>query len=90
LGPISYLWLGANALLGFMAASLIARIVFGRFALAVIGFTSVVTGVTYGWFNENSVLSVMVVLIMIAVSLLPETLWRRHRRKKVKAGTNDI
>jgi len=90
LGPISYVWLGANALLGFMAASFIARIAFGRFALAVVALTSVVTGVTYGWYNENSVLSVLVVLVMVAASLLPETWWRRRRRMKAKVVTSGI
>lgn len=90
LGPFSYLWLGANALLGFMAASFIARIAYRRFALAVVALTGVVTGTAYGWFNENSVLSVLLVLVMVALSLLPETLWRRRSRKKAKAATSGI
>lgn len=89
LGPLSYLWLGSNALLGFMAASFIARIAFHRFALAAVALTSIVTGVTYGWFNENSVLSVFAILAMIALSLMPETLLHRRRRNKARAVVSE-
>lgn len=85
LGAVSYLWLGANAYLGFMVASLIARLAFRAMALPAIALTSATTGITYGWFNEAAILSVIVVLMMIGISLLPEYWWLKRARKKAAA-----
>lgn len=81
IGPLSYLWLAANAVVGFATASLVARIAFPkRFALPLVATGWVVTGVTYGALNEGSAASVMVVLVAVLVSLWPEAYFRRRAK----------
>lgn len=81
IGPLSYLWLAVNAVIGFATASLVARLAFPkRFALPLVAIGSAVTGMTYGALNEGSVISVIVVLIAILVSLWPETYFRRRAK----------
>jgi hypothetical protein len=88
LGPLlSYLWLFGNAVIGFALASLIAGLVFPRrLAFPIVALVAVITGATYGALNEGSFISMIVVLVIIALSLFPEgfirqrwakTLWRQ-------------
>ena len=78
LGPLSYLWLAANAVSGFAIASLLARAAFGsRVALPLTAVVGVVAGVSYGVENEDSIIAAAVVLAMLAVSLFPEAAIRR-------------
>ena len=61
LGPLSYLWLGANALLGYVLALRLAMAslhpgIAVPFAVALSG----VTGAAYGALNEQSAAAVMV------------------------------
>lgn len=79
LGNFSYLWLLGNAVIGFAFASLIAGLVFPRrFALVLVATVACVTGATYGAMNEGSFLAVITVLVIVALSLFPETYIRRR------------
>lgn len=70
LGPVSYIWLAANAVVGFALASLIAARAFRRsVALPIVLIVSVVTGLTYGAFNEGSTSSIAVVVVTYGVSM---------------------
>lgn len=82
LGPWSYLWLAGNALVGFALAKRIAKTAFGpRVALPVIAATSAVTAVSYGAFNEETILAALVTLGILAVALLPGALICRRKER---------
>lgn len=88
LGPLSYLWLGGNAVVGFALASLVASLAFTRkVAYPLVVVVSVVCGATYGFINENSYLSVVTVLCVIAFSLFPEGYIGRRWKAKVGEAT---
>lgn len=79
LGPLSYPWLGGNAVVGFAMASLIASVAFPRLlAHPLVASVAVLTEGTYGTLNEGSVLSIVVVLVIIILSLFPEGFIRRR------------
>lgn len=77
LGPFSYLWLAGNAIFGFAIASIVARAAFGRLAFPIVATTSALFAAMYGYFNENSMIAVVVTLAMIIIALFPEHYIRR-------------
>ena len=89
IGPLSYLWLAANAVVGFATASLVARLAFPkRFALPVVALGSIVTGITYGAVNEGSAISVIIVLVAVLLSLWPESYLRRRAKQISEIPSN--
>ncbi|MEB8388515.1 hypothetical protein OO012_14910 [Rhodobacteraceae bacterium KMM 6894] len=90
LGPLSYLWLFGNAMIGFALASLIASLAFPRsFAYPLVASVAIITGATYGAINEGSVLSIITVLIIIVFSLFPEGYIRRRWGRSSRAGVQE-
>ena len=91
LGPLSYLWLAMNGFLGFMLASLVARTAFRGLSLPIVASAAALIGMSYGWINEDALISVILVLTMITLSLLPEFLLkrRRHRRRADAQGRGE-
>lgn len=78
LGPLSYLWLGGNALLGYGLAFLIAvRTLPAGIALPFIILLSGITGAAYGMLNEQSLSSVVVSVLFPAIAAY--LAWRRRR-----------
>lgn len=90
LGPLSYLWLALNGFLGFMVASIVARTAFKGLSFPIVASTSALIGMTYGWINEDAFSSVVLVLIMISLSLLPEFLVRRRMRRMRREGSDHL
>lgn len=84
LGPLSYFWLGGNAVVGFALASLVASLAFPRsLAYPLVASVAVITGATYGALNEGSVLSMITVLVIIALSLFPQGYIRRYLGRQI-------
>ncbi len=76
LGSCSYVWLFANAFAGFAAASIYARRSFGaKWSLPVVFACAILAGSLYGWINEQSVVSVLVIWLMAILALWPERRW---------------
>jgi hypothetical protein len=80
LGPFSYLWLGANALAGYVLALRLARATL-RPGIAVPFATALsgVTGAAYGALNEQSAAAVMVSVMFPMMTAV--WLFRRSRAK---------
>ncbi|WP_143595768.1 hypothetical protein [Tropicibacter naphthalenivorans] len=76
LGPLSYLWLLGNALVGYVVAFGVAYVTLPRgIAFPFIIALSAMTGAAYGALNEQSVLSVIVCLVF--PTLAGVVAWRR-------------
>ncbi|MWD29664.1 hypothetical protein E0K89_019465 [Aquicoccus sp. SCR17] len=90
LGPFSYLWLGANALLAFIwARRLAVRSLpdpYGSLLVATIG---TITAVTYGWVNEETVSSVIVTLAIFLMSYVGPLLSSRRLAKKDRQAKSE-
>jgi hypothetical protein len=71
IGPLTYPWLFANALSAFWIARWLAMKAFNVWAgYSVMLVVSVITALSYGVFNENSLLSSAVTLIVFSLSLI--------------------
>lgn len=83
LGPFSYLWLGANALLAFIWARRIARLSLpGSYGGLLVAGTGVVTAVSYGWLNEGAISAVMVTMALFLLSHVGPFLMSRRQAEK--------
>lgn len=86
LGPLSYLWLAGNALVGYATAFVIARISLPkRVGFPFVTALSGVTGAAYGALNEQSFLSVVVCLVFPVTA--GTVAWWKARRAQVGAKT---
>lgn len=71
LGPLSYPWLFANALCAFWIARKLAMVAFNVWTgYSLMILVSVVTALSYGVLNENSVLSAATTLTILFISVV--------------------
>lgn len=83
LGPFSYLWLGANALLAFIWARRIARLSLpASYSGLLVAAVSAVAAVSYGWLNEEAISAVIVTLAIFLLSYAGPFLMSRRRAEK--------
>ncbi|WP_281969107.1 hypothetical protein [Roseovarius nanhaiticus] len=83
LGPFSYLWLGANALLAFIWARRIARLSLpASYSGLLVAAVSAVTAVSYGWLNEEAISAVIVTMAIFLLSYAGPFLMSRRQPKK--------
>jgi len=83
LGPFSYLWLGANALLAFIWARRIACLSLpASYSGLLVAGVGVVTAVSYGWLNEGAISAVMVTMAIFLLSYVGPFLMSRRQVKR--------
>lgn len=69
LGPLSYLWLGLNALLAFIwSRRIAARTLPAPFGGILVAGTGIITAVSYGWLNEGAIWPITITMVIFLLS----------------------